>query len=330
MLNDRIVFITGAGASMPFGYPSGIDLVHYISQSFDERYRFSYKKIVNGYEPGEFLVEKIVQDWSDYDIYLKLGFPIKELKRFKTKLEDSGLNSIDAFLENNYNLKEIGKAAIANIMLKFENLITVKLINHNWIRYLWNRIYNIINTLKPNQISFLTFNYDRIIEVCMYSYIMNSFNTEDDLKDHYLKKLELMPIIHIHGKLGQLPWETNNKEKIIDFGYNEVDFSNHFEKVNKTMGKIKIITDKRSLTDVDLLKARELLINANVVFLGFGYNERNLNRLLINDLHFESIKGTGYGLTNFQINRIRDKFPNLVQINNMIGDNLEFLRNFVI
>src|SRR5690349_21098337 len=100
MSEKQIVFVLGAGASIPYGYPSGPQLLQYIL----------------GIQKIDGLLEHLQQ----------LGFGAGLIEHFQTELEESQWPSIDAFLEHRNELREVGKAAIAGIILQRESLGTFR------------------------------------------------------------------------------------------------------------------------------------------------------------------------------------------------------------
>jgi hypothetical protein len=326
MIKHSTLFITGAGASIPYGMPSGTNLVHYIIKSLEPDYKFQYKKFSLGDVPENEEYITIEQQWNDYDLYRKLNFDEGIINNFRTALSNSGLYSIDAFLERSIKFIEIGKTAIANVLLKFENKERLKGNDRNWIKYLWNNMNPTYDDFDANEISFITFNYDRVIEYCLALYSSNSFGKGDA---KWLNKLDKIPVIHIHGKLGIVPWAKIVTEAPVEFGFDPNNFEDHFKKVQKARQYLKIINENPK-DDQDIIISKELIKNAKaIIFLGFGYHENNMAKLDIMKISGKQLIGTGYGLTNLEISNLKTLY-NMYIIDNEHGDNLDFLRNNVI
>ena len=60
--------------------------------------------------------------------------------------------------------------------------------------------YKLLNT---NNIKFITFNYDRLLENFLAVSMQNSFS---HFRNEVLEKVKQMSIEHVYGKLGLLPW----------------------------------------------------------------------------------------------------------------------------
>jgi len=116
--------------------------------------------------------------------------------------------SVDAFLENRREFLELGKAAIAATLIPFESegafrrLYNNKYLKDmNWYEYLFKQIGSTLDEYNKSQLSIITFNYDRSFEQFFFRALKSSFNLQDDDCLTYLNKI---PVIHVHGKLGEL------------------------------------------------------------------------------------------------------------------------------
>ena len=144
MLSEPTVFVIGAGAHVPYGFPTGVGLKEDIlSISVDElpweRRNPAYRQVVQ-----------------------------HQLDRFKQDFANSGEPSIDAFLENRKDYLEIGKFCIAAKIISYEasnrieDYVKTKGRGQDWLVWF---ISQFLRTTKledfgKNPISFVTFNYD--------------------------------------------------------------------------------------------------------------------------------------------------------------------------
>jgi hypothetical protein len=106
--------------------------------------------------------------------YLKdLNFEPNILVNFSKDLDNSTSFSIDKFLRNRLEYIDIGKLAIAINILKSESNTVFSTINNinndNWLKYLMNRLENPSEQLENGAISFITFNYDRLLEQFLFN-----------------------------------------------------------------------------------------------------------------------------------------------------------------
>jgi hypothetical protein len=123
--------------------------------------------------------------------------------------------------------------------------------------------------------------------------------------------LKKIPIIHLYGKLGLLPWEKTDSD---DYAreYNP-SITPHY--LRKSSSSLKIIYDKVDEKDLEFKQARQLLQTATkIYFLGFGFHKDNLLRLRMkyfNDvIPPPLIEGTSYRLSQ----DLRESIPKMYKI----------------
>ena len=179
-----------------------------------------------------------------------------------------------------------------------------------------------------NKLSVITFNYDRSLEHYFRTAFANTHGMD------YAKATEIVDrisIIHLHGQLGKLP---PSKGAGREYG---PEFSKY--NLDACVGNdgIKIVSEASPDTP-DFIRAKDLLDAAqSVVFLGFGYDYLNMDRLGIAGLarkarqeNFPRITGTAFGLSDMEKAQIQNKFH---LDNHAFGhsrfDALEFLRETV-
>jgi hypothetical protein len=90
---------------------------------------------------------------------------------------------------------------------------------------------------------------------------------------------EKYPIIHLHGTLGPLPWQAATSTR-------EFDFNVSPQAISVAAANIKIIhEDIRDGRDKEFERAKALIKAASrILFMGFGYNPTNMERLGLVDL----------------------------------------------
>src|SRR3990172_1198198 len=190
MLKIPTVFVLGAGASAPYGYPVGRVLVEQI--------------VTRGVPEGSVL-------------------HTNAFREFQTILKESGADSIDAFLERRTDLLPLGKLAIAHALIGYEQherlwedtriTKTGPVPIDNWYKYLLNKLLVDVpfDKLAEMPISFVTFNYDRSLEHFLFTALMRRYGKpEQDVA----AVLQRIPIVHVYGDLGPLPWQTRQGVKI--------------------------------------------------------------------------------------------------------------------
>jgi hypothetical protein len=271
MLTRKTVLVLGAGASKPFNFPTGIEL-------------------------SQRIVELLGPTSGAYILQEMCGIPLEDTERFRSAFHHSGKNSVDAFLEHRPEFMKIGKAATACALIPFEQEDVIFRYYDNWLRTIYNNLNTSFEEFGQNKISFLTFNYDRIVEHFFYTSLKNTYGKSDA---ECFAALEQIPIIHLHGRLGALPWQ---KDKTRPF---EPKVDPHALAVS--MDELKIIhEDISDGRDADFEKAKALLKAADqILFMGFGYNKTNMDRLNIGDLEPNKAIGGAVGIGVRQRSLIR-------------------------
>jgi hypothetical protein len=321
----RIVFVTGAGSSVPYGYPTGNKLIEMILDSLNPRYLYLFKIKYRDHFEEELKQQEITQSFSDYKIFQEYGFKPDFIESFRIALLNSKRDSIDSFLLNRQEFYEIGKLAIANCILKCENPSELQYANQDWLKYVWNRTEP--DPINPftERIAFITFNYDRVIEAYLYNTLKFSFNFSD-------KKIAGLinddSVIHLHGKVGDLNWQ--NTKDGFDYNYPVGNFEASYLRTVEASKRIDIIYDKKNWEPV-YQKAQERLDSAdNIYLLGFGYHYLNIKRLRL-DILREPVHGSSYGLTKHECTLIRNKYNSIwLDREDHNYNNLEFIRNTVV
>lgn len=303
MITDNIVFILGAGASQPFGFPTGQQLVTEIYEALEYTKETEWvpeppsQKIHFSYNAGG-IEREIDDDTRSHNqlvqMLLDSGFKKNFIEQFRQSLVQSQLNSIDAFLERRTEFIPIGKMAIAYVLLKYENHEEVMSQNSDWYRYIWNRLNTSFLEFEKNKLSIITFNYDRSFEYYLFNAFKATYGKEDS---ECISKLRTINIIHLHGKLGELPWEDGIQTK---FGQEIKDK----EKLKEVSESIKIIHEDIG-NNVEFQQAYNLMNSANkIFFLGFGFSDTNIKRLNLGNLKNKLMSASTFGMTRTEVERL--------------------------
>jgi hypothetical protein len=294
--SKKTAFILGAGASQPFGFPTGRDLYHDLVRHLVSRHELSQR----------------LQQFGD--------FSEAEIKEFRSALSKSGRISVDTFLEHRPEFMDIGKSAIAARLIACENSDTLFGDAGKWMGYLFNHLENPFGKDRANSnVAFITFNYDRSFEHFLFTAFKNSFWRKDA---DCTAALHHIPIIHLHGTLGRLPWQEG------EGSVRPYEDLVNTESLAVAKHGIKIVhEDLEDGRDKDFDRAKAILAWAQqIYFLGFGYGATNMKRLGLRDLD-KVATGTGTGLTDSEIGRVRALTDSKVSPENF--DCLGFLRNRV-
>ena len=202
-------------------------------------------------------------------------YKLSLIKSFYENLRMSGKYSVDAFIEHRPQFTEIGKVLIAHEIIRCEIESKLNPVEGNWYKYLYNRINDSYDKIPENNLSIVSFNYDRSFEQCMLNYIKSDY---DKTFQEAESILSLIPIIHLHGKLGELsPSDRKNYKS-----YSQ-EFS--IKDINTCIRNIKIIHEDVPKDDVQFNTAIDLISKADIIwFLGFGFHKANLKRLRIPEI----------------------------------------------
>jgi len=292
MISQPTVLILGAGASQPYGYPTGEEL-------------------------REYIIDHFIHDIEEYfgDQMTKGVLEVKWIKpagNFVETFSKSTTQSIDLFLGRNPEYAPIGKKAIilsihkAECNSQFREQVNNR--NHDWYSY----FYRILTSdlvekedyarFSENKISIITFNYDRSLEHFLYESLSNSFSSAP--KEEIKKLICGIPTIHVFNQIAGLDWQ-NLPSKIAYGNRTGLDYVS----VTNIADQINTIYDNED--NPELTKAQTLIRQAkNIFFLGFGFAKENLNLLKIPDIlsSEQMIHCTGYKLDAQEIAEIKTIF----------------------
>jgi hypothetical protein len=298
MIAEPTVFIVGAGASADYGFPIGSQLVRNIlrltGDNTTERGFFSYV-----FEEGS-------------------------VATFAQRLRGSGASSIDTFLEGSPDwLVRIGKSAIGFAIVEAEKaalesgLIIGGPPSDHWLGYVWNLMRSgcTAETLKQNRVSFITFNYDRVLEYYLDTVIGSSVGLATDAATKLRE--QVFPIVHLHGTPEQLRFGRYRLDAAI---------------VNVAGEGIRVVHDTPKQDDPSFGRAYAFLQQARrVVMLGFGYHPVNIERLRLAELLLPTadLFGSAYQLGDAEVRAAQRRINRPCQIPATSRKCSEFLRHTV-
>jgi hypothetical protein len=298
LITQPTVFVIGAGASQPFGLPLGGELRVNILDRYNR-------------DEGRALV-----------LTNTTPFGRGQIDHFVNALRFSGLSSVDSFLERRPEFMEIGKAMMGIELLHGEEHEQLWRSSNNWLTYLYGHmIGNSLDEFANNKVAFVTFNYDRCIEHFFFVSLKNSFGRSDEETAQVARKIK---VVHLHGRLGHLPWQEGNTP--IEFGDNQIDV----RKMNIVTKEIKVVHEDHTADgrDADFDLAHVMLAHAHRVYLlGFGFGARNVQRIKLDVLTPRVFDGTAYGFTDRELRGCRELCGGRVQLHGY--QCLDFMRQFV-
>lgn len=268
MITKRTVFVLGAGASKPYGFPTGYELYQFVIR---------FRK-----EAGS-------ETWQ------RTGFDRDEVKDFVTALQEADPPSVDGFLERRSEFRGIGKLLMAYLLTREEKHPRPKRFpvpegEEDWYHYVLNHVLDGAaspDDLESTNVSFVTFNYDRSLTHYLLNKLRQWYGINDDKAREVIETR--IPVVHVHGTLGGHPWQSS---------YGSTPSRDQLRRVAEG---IKIIHENDG-THPEMEQARQLIREAqHVFFLGFGFHSQNVERLglplSVPPNQKPKLFGCGYGIS---------------------------------
>ncbi len=253
----RVVLVLGAGASAHLGFPTGGDLCSRIISNTRNPQSEPYKEL------------------------LDMGFLEEDITAFHESIEKSFSQSIDEFLSDRPEFTEIGRAAVAQILIGCEDEKRLRERKGNWYGLLRDRIKaEVVN----NQFSpvIVTFNYDLSLDKFLYDFLSSTFPRYAKLKTLE----EAIRIFHVHGRLGYLEYEDSQWCRSYAQSTSPIE-------LRKASQGIRVVSELDKDFGRDMVFAQKAIDEAEkVIFLGFGYDDLNLDRLRVSSWKSGKFFGT--------------------------------------
>ena len=317
MIDKRIVLVVGAGGSVPYGFPTGDGLKW---------------KLCDELRPVETRADSESAQGGLFDTLLSEGFSSEKMTALGSRLRKSGWSSIDEFLAEHEELQEVGKAAIAGLIISSEDLDLLSEPHDamgqrlgNWYQQFFKAVYTPFEDIQKNKVTILTYNYDTSLETYLQTTMSASYSRSPDEIEAALNHVR---IVHLHGHLAN---------HVYGSGVNSTSLRAYAQTMH-------IVTDEID-DNPQFQQAADSLWEANeIFFIGFGYDPKNLSRLPIESKYpFNSsggltgrsrprldIFGTAFDLAPARRTQVQDYFSshgfriNLGQGNE---DAYQYLRN---
>lgn len=281
MLNSKITFVVGAGASKEVGLPTGGELTATIAEMLDIKFSDFDEQPSGDRVIARALREHVRgEDGGGGDIYAyqQAGWFIRDAM--------PQVSSIDSFVEahqDNERVKLCGKLAIVqsilvaerNSLLFFDDQnrnakLDFERLNKTW----YNNLFRMLvagctrdnwRTLF-NNVSFIVFNYDRCVEHFLFNAVQNYYDIEPGEAATLMRALR---IVHPYGSVGTLPWQNDGNSFPFGSVSRPADLLSH-------AGEIKTYSER--IEDVvAITNLHRLLIDAKkIVFLGFAFHDENM------------------------------------------------------
>ena len=150
---------------------------------------------------------------------------------------------------------------------------------------------------EGNNVKFITFNFDSLIEQRLTSVLKHIWPEAT---------LDTIPVIHVHGRLPDVPDSLPQQGRIDGPDQRWIQW------LGDATATVKVV-----LEDIDetiLGKARHAIGHARVVcFLGFAYDSDNLDKLdvrnTLNKITYQDVFGSAYRLDTGEQQRVLERMP---------------------
>lgn len=263
------VIVTGAGASHPFGFPLGSELIDDIKKT---------------------LQSANVAQWGQ-----SVGFSLDLINDFKEVLAGTRHATIDQFLEAKKEFRQIGGCLIAQIIYfreKHAQLFPVR----DWHTPLDHVLFrNYMEGTKSTDLTFVTLNYDRSLEYLFSK--LHRYDCHHAHESQYCSYLSEIPIVHAHGSLGTL--------EELEYGLQD-GRSIDWQKVKQAGSRIQIISDTLEKSPTFKLAQKVLEGAEKVICLGFAYHPSTLSTLFRNiDFSKTQFIGTAKDLAAYRLENVK-------------------------
>ena len=286
MIKKKTVFVLGAGASAPYGFPLGNDLLDEV-----------WQKLLGQHEQAAGFADSI-RDAGP--------FTQKDTDSFGQALRGAGRYSIDEFLVGHRQYREIGKMAIARLLMPREDDEKLNFdhpgpgegkVDRRWYRYCFDKLLASAKgpcSLDSNNLKIITFNFDRSFERALFKFVQE--NCVQDRNDKEAARItQQVPVYHIHGQLGAPNWLGDSNLATTDMR-RSYGAGVGAESLQQCAKAIRIFDDEVE-SEPTLENAREALSEAETVcFLGFSYHPSYLAKLRLPTFRQATVHGTTFGM----------------------------------
>ena len=271
----KTVFVVGSGAHVDYGMPTGPQLIHRLKVwCYGDRTQEEYniRKLVDDAIQAGLSRDTQVGLWRPFGsaalTFHQLDARLRSLIRKLTGSPHDSLDSILAQLDAED--QKLGRSVIAALLLQPEASAFEYPQILGWHRWLSKRCQPADAPARKDSmwnfdnLSVVTFNYDRLYEYHMQTLLINWSN------EPTLRSFPPEPL-HVYGRLaGQVIWDDGSHRF-----QSRIDPSSVFQS-----GESIMIADGRNSDEKHFEKVRVSLQGAEqVVFLGFAFDPLNLERL---------------------------------------------------
>jgi hypothetical protein len=268
MINQRTVFVLGAGASQPYSFSTGPKLIKALLEA----------KL----DGGEYHGVKLNQEG---------------LLNFQQQLRRASPPSIDLFLEHQKpELQKFGKVLIAGHILSLEHESRLYPGEDHWYQLFLDKFPEPFDKLDFTNVTIITFNYDRSFKQFLHQAISSRFAKESAEVATALSKLRF---IHAYGHLGKLDWEPPGGRA---YGPNPTG-----EQVRAAADGIKIISEGREVNE-EAKECLEQAERVFIIGMAYHSDNMRILGFPLNDRGGRFICGSVFDMTDAEISDVKDRY----------------------
>ncbi len=303
MFERKTVFVVGAGGSQEVGLPTGYDLKLRIGDALrvvPNSYEFVNEEYGFGF--ALHLMHRLSGEKTDIRGYYDAARAISEAMPLAI--------SIDNFLHTHAHDDKIitmGKMAIAALILEAERnsklyvdphrdgKIDFRTLEETWhstfVKMALEGLQKGSAETAFDNISIITFNYDRCIEHYVAQALSAYLRIDIDEARQLTSRLT---VIHPYGQVGALPWQKAPETFATHYGLKPST-----ESLASVWNEIQTFTEQAR--DADLItKMHQTLVDAErVIYLGFSFLPINMQLMSFNRaVDKKRVWGTSIGLSN--------------------------------
>jgi hypothetical protein len=281
MFESKTLFIVGAGASAEIDLPVGSTLLEMIAKKLKISFQNGFQLSSGDHRIVDAINRYARERNENQNLYYQKGRMIEDAVPVAPSID----NFLDAH-KKDFHLQFCGKLGIVSSILDAERKSRLFVDEHrggrddlgrlggtwytSFMKMLDERVdRDEIETIFDN-VSVITFNYDRCIQKFLHVALQKYYLISDARAAELISRLE---IIHPYGSVGPLPFEGSGNSAVA-YGADV-----HESSLIEAAGRIRTFTEQ--IEDEDLLGSIHASVNRaeTIVFMGFAFHPQNMQLL---------------------------------------------------
>jgi hypothetical protein len=281
MFESKTLFVVGAGASAEIDLPVGSALLENIAKKLNISFQNGFQLSSGDHRIVDAITRYARERNENKNLYYQKSRMIEDAVPVAPSID----NFLDAHKKDSH-LQFCGKLGIVSSILDAERKSRLFVDEHrggrddlgrlsgtwytSFMKMLDERVdRDEIETIFDN-ISFITFNYDRCIQKFLHVALQKYYLISDVRAAELISRLE---IIHPYGSVGPLPFEGSGNSSVA-YGADV-----HESSLIEAAGRIRTFTEQ--IEDEDLLGSIHESVNRaeTIVFMGFAFHPQNMQLL---------------------------------------------------